>query len=251
MNDVLKGLIRTHFEELKQEYPNFRLTFREKDAVVTGLLEFYIASEKEQIAHEYHVSMYIPIDYPNNLPSVTEFSGKVPTNFHVNPTGQLCLGVASDLWFYLEGKLTLSRFTKRCVIPFFLSLQQKQQTGKVNQGERPHGSRGIQEFFKDYFSCDDTEKLLRILCAIYYGLLDSVASCPCGNNKTYEDCCKQKVDLLLEFCPQNVIRKDILIFFHFHYKEKEQSLLKNFFSSKMKNDPHENFQYHSLSSFFR
>jgi len=166
MVDAAKELIETHFSELRWECPNFRLAFREKEAVATGLLEFCVADDEERVVHRYHVSMCISENYPRDLPSVIEFDGKVPRNFHTNPTGELCLGVVSDLWLCLDGKLTLSRFVKRCVIPFFISLQQKQQMGTMTQGERSHGDKGIAEFFEDYFAYKAPEKLQRILGAI-------------------------------------------------------------------------------------
>ena len=122
MDDTLKELIEAHFEELKQECSNFRLVFRQRDAVVIGGLEFCIEGDEEQVIHRYHIAISISEDYPKGLPRVKEFSGNVPKIFHTNSTGELCLGVPSDLWLYLEGELTLSRFVKRCVIPFFCSL---------------------------------------------------------------------------------------------------------------------------------
>ena len=203
MDVGLKELIKTHFEELTKDYSNFRLTFLSNDAVVTGCFELSVQDGQESIIHECYISIYISADYPEELPVVREFGGLISCDFHTNPNGALCLGVIPDIWLCLDGQLTLSRFVKKCVAPFFYSALQKEKFGKVVQGERSHGTKGIQEFFEEYFSCKD-QHLLRVLYATRYNLPKTRTVYPCGSNQTYKLCCKDKIERLLRCCPPDV-----------------------------------------------
>ena len=101
---------------------------------------------------------------------------------HVDEHGACCLGIQ----YSQDASLTLIRFFRELVIPFFYRLSFIELPGievarRVLWGEYAHGTAGIEQHLKEMGHLDSQSR-------------GKSAACPCGSGATFRKCCLSEVE---------------------------------------------------------
>ncbi|OCQ17947.1 hypothetical protein A7985_25050 [Pseudoalteromonas luteoviolacea] len=130
------------------------------------------------------LKIIIPSGYPNTQPEFEEVGGFVPRidEFHINPSGTLCLGSPFRIDKYLRVNSDFLEFFNAFFIPYIYAVALKKDHG-INFvfGELKHGSEGELEDFASEIGLTNKEEL--IACAHALSQKKRIANkgpCPCN-----------------------------------------------------------------------
>lgn len=187
-------MIQKYVFDFIEMYPLFRIKpTTNKKYIVEGTYECLVSSVAfEEILVKYDLSIHIPEDYPESLPTVFELSSKIkklPEN-HVNGDGSLCLGAPIRLQMIMKNSKSLIHFFEECILPYLYAYTLKQEKGKPFVfGELAHGSIGLINDFKELFNLSKEIHVLYMLEIL--SMKKKVANrqtCPCGCGKRLTTC---------------------------------------------------------------
>ncbi len=100
------------------------------------------------------VKIEVPIDYPNHIPIVYDYSNTIPRKdvFHCYKNGILCLEHPVNIYSKFQCNKTLLYFVEKFVIPFYYNYHYKVKYGKYPYGDYSHHTMGTIEAIMEYFS---------------------------------------------------------------------------------------------------
>jgi hypothetical protein len=128
--------------------------------------------------------------YPRHEPKVFEVGGRIQrdADHHINPDGDCCVTVWEH-WLAIARDRSITGFINGPLQEYFLGQFVFERTGKWPFGERPHGTRGLEEAYADALGISSKRKGL-----IYHLRLLSQEwpkghwACPCGSGKLLRHC---------------------------------------------------------------
>lgn len=159
--------------------------------VLAGILAFEaVVPGGPTISDEFDVEFVIPVDYPTHLPTARELNGKLDRTYeHLYPDDKsFCLAVPVEVRRIFSEVPTLKGFIDRLVIPFLYGYCHWKQFGTYPFGERPHGSLGITQLYREQFSTDDDFVILAIIALLFEHGYRGHHACPCGSGKRVRQC---------------------------------------------------------------
>jgi hypothetical protein len=140
-----------------------------KNGCVTyrGQFDFHCqAPDGVEIKHFYYVEIFIPLNFPRELPKVWELKEEIPRDgkHHTNHDGSLCLGSPIRVLKQLNINPTLLGFAKNCLTPFLYTITRQIQRGDgfIN-GELDHGEPGIVDDYQSLFNLKTKKQVLTLL----------------------------------------------------------------------------------------
>lgn len=187
--------IQEEYDELKKSYPQLYLTNIDNgNWMLLGYLSFN-ADYKLTLDLEdgFHLDVFIPTTYPNDVPRVQEVGGRIPNDFHRNSDGELCLGLPIQVKRKFLSQPTLLNFINNCIIPFLFSFSYFEKYGKMPFGEVGHGVQGLISGYKKEFDTNNIwtiYRLMKYLCDYSYPGFDP---CTCGSGKRLFECHGKKI----------------------------------------------------------
>lgn len=198
MRNTISVTIENQFEELRSIYQYLQLIREEENTYIVGQLRFsasYLGSSP--IYDQYDIKIFIPEDFPNEPPRTFECSGKIPSNFHTNPDGTLCLG--SPLEVRMKFKNNLLIYVQDLVVPFLYSYSHYQKYGKLPYGELSHGALGILESYKEMLRVTNNNVVLKFLYILATGKYRGHHVCPCGSAMKIRKCHGPQILTLMKY----------------------------------------------------
>lgn len=144
------------------------------------------------IEDSFALRIYVPPDFPADLPSVWETAGKIPrvSGFHINPDTTLCLGSPLRLLLAAQKDPTILGFVEACVVPYLYAVSHKLKFGgNFVFDELAHGAPGALADYIQLFELSSPEQAQRAL-----GLLGmktrraNKCRCPCGCGRRVGKC---------------------------------------------------------------
>jgi hypothetical protein len=150
-----------------------------------------------RIADSFEIELLVPEEFPNELPSVRELTGRVPKSFHQHPNdGTLCLGSPTRQRLALVGNPTLLTFMTKCVIPYLYGFTHKQKHGTLPFGELGHGNAGLLADFAALFGVMPASAHEMVRLASLKRRIANKCPCPCGSGKRLGRCHNRRVNRL-------------------------------------------------------
>lgn len=200
MTDTVPVLLeRWKIGDLLREQPGLRLAPSSNGEVrVAGTIRFVAAKPGlEEIEDSFEVQIAIPRSFPRDLPVVREVGGRIPSNFHTNDDGGLCLGSPTRQLLAVRSAPTVPAFLKKCVIPYLYGFSYHARHGVMPFDELAHGLQGLRDDFRFLFGVETDEAALEMLRLA--GLKKRVANkanCPCDSGCRLGKCHNRRVNFL-------------------------------------------------------
>lgn len=188
MNDR-QEVIQKNFEELTAQYQGLALTKLEDDTwLISGVLEFSATYKDIKIKDRFQIEITISKNFPDMPPIVKETGGRIPKDFHTNPDGTLCLGAPIDVRIKFADNQSLLGFVNDQVIPFLYAYSYFVQYGVMPFDELSHGSKGILEYYKNYFNTSSDVIVMELLKILAESSYKGHRECPCKSGRSIREC---------------------------------------------------------------
>lgn len=202
--------IEEQVQEILKRFPGLKLSISENNMLISGRLNIDCEYLNEHIIDEYEIIIIIYDNYPERLPVIRETNKRIPLRYgHIYRDGELCLATDEEIKLTLGEDFTLNKWFDNFVMPYFFGYSYFEKYGVMPFGERSHGTKGIMEFYKDFFNVDSEEKAKNFLKFIYSFKSYKYKGhymCPCGSGKRVRDCHR----VILLKCEDEYVNKIIL-----------------------------------------
>lgn len=187
----LEALLAAHPGLRAQPFVNGELRLR-------GEVEFDAeASGYHRISDSFEIELSVPDDFPDELPSARDLTGRVPKSFHTHPDdGTLCLGSPTRQRLALVGNPTLLTFMTKCVVPYLYGFAHKEKHGTLPFGELDHGNAGLLADFAALFGVTPTNAAEMVRLASLKRRIANKYRCPCGSGSRLGRCHNRRVNRL-------------------------------------------------------
>lgn len=198
--------IEEQIQEILKRFSGLKLNKIGSNILISGKIDVNCEHLDEHIIDEYEVMITIN-NYPEKLPIIRETNKRISLKYgHVYKDGELCLATDDEIKLTLGENFTLNQWIDNFVIPYLFGYSYFEKYGVMPFGERSHGTKGIREFYKDFFKVDTEEKAINFLNFIASFKTYKYKGhhiCPCGSGKRIRDCHKS---ILLK-CEDNYVKK--------------------------------------------
>jgi len=182
------------FIQLKEKYPELEYFEEEKIVKISGEIVFLAEYNNVPITDSYFITITIPKNYPNSLPSVFEINSKISRRFeHFLADGSLCLGVQTEIKEKMKKNPTLLYFVDSFVISYLYSFSYYAKYKQMPYGERAHGLDGIFEFYKEKLVVKTKTDVIKMLDFICYKDYRGHLECPCGSKIKTRNCIHKEI----------------------------------------------------------
>jgi len=174
-------------DELIREHPYLHVDENETNTI-RGSLEFNRSFEGISIKDKFEIEIYLPKNFPDDLPLAKEIGGRIPSDFHKNPDETFCFGAPEEVKRIFRACPTLIGFVRNLVEPYLYSFIYKEKYGKMPWGELSHGEQGILEHYKERFGVSHDIAAIGLLRILADEDDRGHYDCPCGSGKRLRDC---------------------------------------------------------------
>lgn len=141
------------------------------------------------LVEDFELEILIHKDYPNIVPKVFEVSHVIPLDYeHLYSDRSFCLGINGELLMQLHRDASLVAFIEGPVRSYLYSAMFHETYGRYPFGDRPHGSNGILDFYKERFDVEDELSAYQIMVFIAKGKYRGHLQCPCGSGIRTRNC---------------------------------------------------------------
>lgn len=184
------SLHKNEIQEVLSAFPELKIIVVENGTKFTGSIKVNNIYNDVHIIDKYDVEIFVPNDYPSELPIVKETGNKIKGSYpHINSDGILCLATTAEIRIDFGNEFNIVGWINKYVIPYFFSYGYYTKYGIFPFGERSHAVLGSIEFYKEYFQLNtrsQCKSVLEYICSKdrYRGH----DSCPCGSGKRIRSC---------------------------------------------------------------
>lgn len=141
------------------------------------------------LVEDFELEILVHKDYPNIVPKVFEVSHFIPSNYeHLYDDCSFCLGINGELLLQLHKNTSLVAFVEGPVRSYLYSAVFHKAYGRYPFGDRPHGSQGILDFYKERFDVKHKTSAYQIMLFIARGKYRGHLECPCGSGIRVRNC---------------------------------------------------------------
>lgn len=141
------------------------------------------------LVEDFELEILVHKDYPNIVPKVFEVSHLIPLDYeHLYSDRSFCLGINGELLMQLHRNASLVAFIEGPVRSYLYSAVFHETYGRYPFGDRPHGSDGILDFYKERFDVEDEVSAYQIMVFIAKGKYRGHLQCPCGSGIRTRNC---------------------------------------------------------------
>jgi len=192
LDNSKRGLLMEHYNQLHEIFSGLELNETEEGRfTVTGNLGFTATHDGKTIKDDYDIEIIIPVDYPDNPPTVKETGNRIPRDKdnHVYPTdGTLCLGAPLAVKRTFAQQQNLLWFAREQVVPFLFSHSYNREHGVMPFGALRHGSEGILDYYKELFAVENDLAVLGLLKILADNNYKGHTLCPCNSGQKLRHC---------------------------------------------------------------
>ena len=183
------------------------------EVALEGTLLFEAETEGfASITDSFEIAMRIPDRYPDDLPRVTETSGKIDNNYeHVFTDGSLCLEVPIQIRRIFSQQPTLLGFVNKLIVPYFYGYCHWKEYGEHPFGERGHGGEGIIQYYVEELSLKDEFTALAFIRFLDQHGYRGHEKCPCGSGRKVLKCHGPTLRDLHRHYTRPMLHEDLLL----------------------------------------
>lgn len=211
MSLKIKNNIKFEIFQLKKN--KYFTIEKEIDNYIFGVLKIAHEKNEMKISREFHICIKLSKKGTHDF---FEMDKEIPDEYHHHTTKDpflskfsLCLGINSDINYFLKTNKSINDFIDYFVIPYFFNFSCFEKYGKYCWEGYSHGSIGIKEYYKEKFEINDEKILYNFFKLIVED--KTFLDCPCGSNKSFKECHLKKVkfisDLQLKLDSQKIYKK--------------------------------------------
>ena len=176
--------------ELLRAYPGLSIKPASNGTlIVQGDFRFSAVEGDEKIEDIYQLEIRVPGEFPGRPLQVTETNGRIPSSYHSNPDGTLCLGSPMRIQLALAKYPTLPSFIKECLIPYLFGFSHYEKTGNMRFPDLQHGHEGLFDEYMSILGVHSKPACLEMLRLL--GLKKRHANkqlCPCNSGHVVGKC---------------------------------------------------------------
>ncbi|MBL7743131.1 MAG: SEC-C domain-containing protein [Chitinophagaceae bacterium] len=185
-----KYLITKHYEECLSSYPKLIKLVKEGDFWrIDGCID--VTDDEGGYWETYEVSIFIPPDYPKDIPILQETGKKIKreSDWHMSSNGECCLATRAKIFHDLSEGITLLKWLDKFAHPFLANHVYRIKHNHYAHEEFSHGTKGIIEGWKKITGVRDAVSILKHLVQITgYRTQALNRPCFCGSGKKYKRC---------------------------------------------------------------
>lgn len=177
-------------EEFLLQWPHAVVVQENKDSVWVRF-SYRLNAEHNDIllVEDFELEILLHKEYPNAIPKVFEISHVIPSSYeHLYNDRSFCLGINGELLLQLHENPSIVAFIEGPVRSYLYSAIFYKTYGRYPFGDRPHGSQGILDFYKERFDAEDEVAAYKIMLYIARGNYRGHLQCPCGSRIRTRDC---------------------------------------------------------------
>lgn len=157
--------------------------------VITGPYALDASYDGIRLAEDFELQLTIPADYPESLPRVKEISDIIaPSYEHLFVDRSFCLGVQGELLIAQLKNPSLVRLYDGPVRSYLYSYLFHERYGRYPFGDRAHGTKGILQFYSEFFDEPSLIKTWKLLLSAVTEEYRGHLPCPCGSNIVGRKC---------------------------------------------------------------
>lgn len=154
--------------------------------------EIEIIDSERVLWKTFSVKIYIPLNYPVTLPSISETGNAIPKeeeDWHVNHDGSCCVGPNTKIYRKLNYDISLKRWLDIVVLPYLFDQVHKLEKGFYIGKEHSHGKNGLVNDYKEWWELDSEDEVVNKLGLIIKKVkFPRNSPCFCGSNNKYKRC---------------------------------------------------------------
>ena len=157
----------------------------------------------------FDIKMEFSDRYPRREPKVFEVGGQIPRKAerHINSDGDCCVTVWEN-WLVATQDQSFASHINGPLNEYFLGQFWFEKTGKWPFGERPHGTKGLEEAYADALGIPNKQKNLRYhLRLLSQDWPKGHWLCPCGSGKPLRYCHLDDIMAMHEKVPPPIARR--------------------------------------------
>ena len=178
---------------LLERYPNLTVTRQTDNQIdIKGKILINRNCEKISVYKEYGIEISVPLN-SDKLPTVRETEHYIRNYPHIYSNKTLCLATDTDLYLHFREGFDLGAWMEEYVELYFASYEYYKRYGVFPFGERSHGSKGMLEFYCDYFKIPDSKQAKEFISYIVTTEYKGHYPCPCGSGKKLRNCHKDSI----------------------------------------------------------
>lgn len=173
--------------ELPSRYPTLHLIGTDRGFVLRGSIPIeHNGQEADRFAVEIELN---PLE-DGDLPKVSETAGRIPrtTDRHMYDDDSCCVCLPADYFFRHPGPFDLFTFLDGPVRDYFIGQALVERGDPWPQGEWAHGSKGRDEWFKEFMTGLSSERADAYLGTLELNELKGHILCPCGSGRRIRTC---------------------------------------------------------------
>lgn len=178
---------------LLERYPNLTVTSKTENKVdIKGKIHINRNCDKISVCKEYGIEISIPLN-SDRLPTVRETEHYIRDYPHMYTNKTLCLATDTDLYLHFREGFDLVTWMEEYVELYFVSYECYKRYGIFPFGERSHGSKGVLEFYCDYFKIASSKQVKGFISYIATTEYKGHHQCPCGSGKKLRNCHRDSI----------------------------------------------------------
>ena len=181
--------IESYLGDMKEKNPHLEIKQEEDGYKLQGDFVLNHNFNDIRMTGIFKLQLFIPNNYPLELPEVWELSGCIDKNYpHIYTDGKLCLASDIELMLYLSENADIYLFVENYIIPYLYTYKYYENYGVYPFGERSHGIDGDLEYLKELFNVNEREQVINIMLFLVRYNYRGHLLCPCGSQKKVRNC---------------------------------------------------------------
>ncbi|MEP6676798.1 MAG: SEC-C domain-containing protein [Ferruginibacter sp.] len=175
------------------EFPNLSIIEREGVKILKGIVD--VPNDQLEIAGSYLVEIHFTAGFPFRFPHLFEIGGAIENHidWHKFSNNRCCITVLPDEILKCKTGITVIEFIKKYCFSFLANHIYRKLNGNYLNGEYSHGTKGILEFYHDFFKSHDTSIWVQYFTHVFKTtifLTKRNEKCFCGGLKKFKQCHK-------------------------------------------------------------
>jgi hypothetical protein len=189
--------------EVERDFPGLRVLIIDSKVFIQGRLDVFCDSAYYD---SYGISIKLSDNHPIDLPQVFETENRLPKTMDrhfYQDNKSACLFVPFERGIFWSNPRSISQFIGGAVNAFFYSQSFFDRNGHYPFGDRAHGLPGVLESTKELFDLNTNRQAILIMDAIQRDDTKGHWLCPCGSEKIFRKCHRNRVTELKRTNPVN------------------------------------------------
>jgi hypothetical protein len=178
-------------KDIETEYPDLRVFIDREVVFARGS---FPVKDGNDVLDRFLIEIEFPSDFPDSVPVLREIGGRIPWNAdrHVNPTGETC-PIVPEEWLVRSDRDSMRQFLDGPIRNFFLGQILVEHGKPWPFSERPHGTPGLLQSYRELLSASDDSEAIRYLDYLSRKIVKGHWECPCGRGKRLRNCHLEKL----------------------------------------------------------